>query len=270
MKCMDLSWSFDATTTRLASFLGILIILACLEVLFPRRRSDGNRLKRWPHNLGISFVSQLLVRLTVPLTAVAIAVKASENDWGLFNQLTLAPAIEFIGAILILDLVIYWQHRIFHLVQPLWRLHRMHHADIFFDVTTGIRFHPLSILLSVVIKLATVILIGPAAVAVLVFEVLLNATSLFNHSNLNIPATVDKYLRLFVVTPDMHRVHHSTDGKEMNRNFGFNFPWWDRLFGSYLAAPKAGHEAMQIGLVEFRDASERDIMHMLTQPFRNG
>lgn len=265
---MNPSWSFDATTIRLLSFVGVLVALACLEAAFPRRRPEHGRLKRWPHNLGVSFLSQLLVRVAAPVTAVALATVSAERGWGLLNQIALPSAVEFVGAILMLDLVIYWQHRIFHLVTPLWRLHRMHHADVFFDVTTGVRFHPLSILISVMIKLATVILIGPAAIAVLVFEILLNATSLFNHSNLHIPVGVDKYLRLVVVTPDMHRVHHSTDGEEMNCNFGFNFPWWDRLFGSYRAAPKAGHEAMQIGLTEFRDAGERDIVHMLTQPFR--
>ena len=265
---MSASWAFDETILRLAIFIGVLLSLASLEVLFPRRKASLSRLKRWPHNIGISFLSQLLVRVSIPVTAVALADITAEKAWGLLNLIALPSAIEFILAVLLLDLAIYWQHRIFHLVSPLWRLHRMHHADVFFDVTTGIRFHPLSICLSVGIKLATVLLLGPAAIAVLVFEILLNATSLFNHSNINIPAKFDKYLRLLVVTPDMHRVHHSIDPKEMNRNFGFNFPWWDRLFRSYLNAPHAGHYDMKIGLPQFRDAKERNIVHMLTQPFR--
>ena len=265
---MSLSLPLDDTNIRLIIFLVTLGVLACLEAVFPRRKSERQRINRWPHNLGVSIVSQLLVRVAVPVTAVAFANKAAAQDWGLFNQIAFAPGLEFILAILLLDLTIYWQHRLFHYLGSLWRLHRMHHADIFFDVTTGIRFHPLSILLSVLIKLGTILLLGPAASAVLVFEILLNATSLFNHSNFRIPSAVDKYLRLFVVTPDMHRVHHSIDGAEMNRNFGFNFPWWDRLFGTYQAAPAAGHEQMEIGLSEFRDQSERHITAMLTQPFR--
>ena len=260
----------EETSVRLLSFVGVLAILITLEALFPRRKPEAGRLKRWPHNIGISVVSQLVVRLTLPLTAVALATTATANQWGVLNHVALPASIEFVVAVLILDLVIYWQHRLYHYFHPLWRLHRMHHADVFFDATTGIRFHPLSILLSVIIKLATVLAIGPSALAVLVFEVLLNATSLFNHSNVYISPAVDRYLRLMVVTPDMHRVHHSSDGTEMNCNFGFNFPWWDRIFETYLAQPRAGHEKMEIGLKEFRDARERDILHLLSQPFRSG
>ena len=266
---MALDASIDGTTIRLASFLGVLLLVGCLEALFPRRQSTISRYKRWPHNLAISFVSQILVRALVPITAVAFALEAAEREWGLLNVVALNPILELVIAVLLLDFSIYWQHRIFHMSKPLWRLHRMHHADLFFDVTTGVRFHPISILVSVCIKLAVVALVGPAVLAVLIFEILLNATSLFNHSNLNLPAAIDKYLRLFVVTPDMHRVHHSINGEEMNKNFGFNFPWWDRLFRTYLHQPRSGHVNMTVGLPEFRATSEQTLWHMLTQPFRN-
>ncbi|MGR8946631.1 MAG: sterol desaturase family protein [Gammaproteobacteria bacterium] len=266
---MDFTLDIDESGIRLGFFIGVLLTIACLEVLYPRRKPDRQRMKRWPHNIGISFVSQILVRVTVPITAAGLALKADAAGWGLLNAVTMNPVLELFIAVLLLDLGIYWQHRVFHILGPLWRLHRMHHADIYFDVTTGIRFHPLSILISVFIKLGAIILIGPTALAVLIFEILLNATSLFNHSNLYIPPTLDKYLRLFIVTPDMHRVHHSTDNNEMNCNFGFNFPWWDRLFRSYLAAPHLGHEQMEIGLAEFRADSERSLVQMLTQPFRS-
>ena len=266
---MGVEPSIDGTTIRLASFIGVLLIVACLEAFFPRRRSSAARFKRWPHNLGISIASQVLVRALVPITAVAFALETSVRGWGLLNVVSLNPLAEILIAILLLDLSIYWQHRVFHLINPLWRLHRMHHADLFFDVTTGIRFHPFSILISVFIKLMVLVLVGAPVVAVLIFEILLNATSLFNHSNFNVPASIDKYLRLIVVTPDMHRIHHSIDETEMNRNFGFNFPWWDRLFGTYLAMPRKGHEEMAIGLSEFRAPSEQKLWKMLTQPFRN-
>ncbi|MEM7469502.1 MAG: sterol desaturase family protein [Pseudomonadota bacterium] len=266
---MNLSLNFEESAIRLLIFLGLLALIALLEAIFPRRRTSSDRLSRWPHNISISFVSQLLVRFLIPVTAVAFAATAQNEAWGILNKVDLSVGLELILALLLLDLTIYWQHRVFHLIQPLWRLHRMHHADLFFDVTTGIRFHPLSIVLSILIKIFTVFLTGPSAFAVLVFEILLNATSLFNHSNLRIPENIDKFLRLFIVTPDMHRVHHSTDGAEMNHNFGFNFPWWDRLFSSYLAAPKLGHQNMQIGLPIFRSRNEKLIWRMLTQPFRD-
>lgn len=252
---------------RLGFFLAIFVAMAGLEAMFPRRQRLYSRLLRWSGNLGISVVNQILVRLLIPATAVALAAYSSEQGWGLLNQMALPLWVAIPVAVLVLDLAIYLQHIVYHIVPVLWRFHRMHHADLDFDVTTGIRFHPLSILLSALIKLLVVLAVGPPVIAVLIFEVLLNATSMFNHSNLAIPKSVDRIFRKLVVTPDMHRVHHSTDAAEMNRNFGFNFPWWDRLFGTYLDQPALGHENMIIGLEQFRTRSDLGLGRMLIQPF---
>lgn len=253
---------------RLGCFFGLFATLAVLETMYPRRAPRVLRRLRWPSNVGVSALNQVLVRLILPTSAIALAIAVEQGEWGLFSRLDLASWLEIVVAILILDLAIYWQHRIYHAVPLLWRFHRMHHADVEFDVTTGIRFHPLSVVLSGFIKLAVIFVIGPSAVAVLVFEVLLNATSLFNHSNLGIPHPVDRILRLLIVTPDMHRVHHSVDTSESNRNFGFNFPWWDRIFRSYRAQPAMDHREMLIGLDRFREERELRLDRMLSQPFR--
>lgn len=255
---------------RFGFFIAVFVAIAVLESAFPRRARRLPRASRWPSNIGISLLNQVVIRLCLPATAIALAMLGEQQGWGLFSQLTLAPWVELLAAVLILDLVIYWQHRLYHMVPVLWRFHRMHHADVEFDVSTGIRFHPLSVLLSAAIKLGTIFLIGPAPLAVLIFEVLLNATSLFNHSNLGIPRGVDRILRLLVVTPDMHRVHHSSAPDETNRNFGFNFPWWDRMFRSYRAQPAQGHQHMEVGLATFRQEPESRLDRMLTQPFRGG
>ena len=252
---------------RLGCFIGLFVVLAFLETLFPRRRRVLSRRVRWPGNIGISILDQIAIRLLIPLPAIALAAYCTEQQWGLMNQFQALPWLTIPFAVLALDLAIYLQHVLFHMVPVFWRLHRMHHADLEFDVTTGIRFHPLSILLSVLIKLAAVLLIGPPVVAVLIFEVLLNATSMFNHSNVKIHPSVDRMVRFFVVTPDMHRVHHSVDRAETNSNFGFNFPWWDRLFGTYRDQPAAGHEAMTIGLDKFRAERDLRLGRMLIQPF---
>ena len=254
---------------RLSCFVGGFALLAGAEALWPRRQRAVSRLRRWPSNLGVSALNQIFLRLLLPATAIALAVLLEERHWGLFALFALAPWLEILLAVLILDLAIYWQHRLYHAVPLLWRLHRMHHADTEFDVTTGIRFHPLSVLLSGFIKLGVVLAIGPAPMAVLIFEVLLNLTSLFNHSNLGLPESADRWVRRFVVTPDMHRVHHSSDPRETNRNFGFNFPWWDRLFRSYRAQPALGHQGMEVGLEAFRQSGEMRLDAMLSQPFRN-
>lgn len=256
------------TALRLGCFVGLFVLLAALETAWPRRSRSLARAARWPANLGMSLASQLVVRLLVPLTAAALAIEAASRGWGLLNRVDLPAWLEIALAVLVLDFAIYWQHRLFHVVPALWRLHRMHHADVDLDVTTGVRFHPASILVSAAIKLAVVLLLGPAAVAVLLFEVLLNATSLFNHANLALPARLDRVLRLLVVTPDMHRVHHSLDDAERNCNFGFNFPWWDRLLGTYRAQPARGHDAMTLGLPAFRDAPEQRFFRLLGQPLR--
>jgi sterol desaturase/sphingolipid hydroxylase (fatty acid hydroxylase superfamily) len=253
---------------RMAFFLGILLAMALWEVVAPRRRREIPRLVRWSNNLGVVVIDTLLVRLTFPIVAVGLALVAQERGWGLFNVFDVPAWVAFVVSILALDLAIYLQHVMFHAVPALWRLHRMHHADLEFDVTTGLRFHPVEILLSMGIKLAVVAAFGPPAVAVLVFEVLLNATAMFNHSNIRIPTAIDHVLRLFVVTPDMHRVHHSIHPSETNSNFGFNLPWWDRLLGTYRPQPRDGHEAMTIGIEQFRTRRDLWLDRMLFQPLR--
>ncbi|MCP4381508.1 MAG: sterol desaturase family protein, partial [Hyphomicrobiales bacterium] len=226
---------------RIAFFLGILILMALWEVAAPRRRREIPRLLRWSNNLGVVVVDTILIRLTFPVVAVGLAFAAQERGWGLFNVMEVPNWAAFVLSLLALDLAIYLQHVMFHAVPALWRLHRMHHADLEFDVTTGLRFHPVEILLSMAIKLFVVAALGPPAVAVLVFEVVLNGTAMFNHSNVRMWLGLDRILRWILVTPDMHRVHHSIHPDETNSNFGFNLPWWDRMFGTYRAQPRDGH-----------------------------
>jgi sterol desaturase/sphingolipid hydroxylase (fatty acid hydroxylase superfamily) len=254
---------------RLGAFAAVLGAMALWEVLAPRRAPALPRARRWPANLSIVALDALLVRLVIPTAALGLAAVAAERGWGLLNELGLPAWLAFVLAVAALDLVVYIQHVLFHAVPALWRLHRVHHADLDFDVTTGARFHPIEILLSALVKLAAVAALGPPALAVLAFEVLLNATAMFNHGNVRLPAAADRWLRRLVVTPDMHRVHHSVVARETNSNFGFNLPWWDRLFGTYLAQPAAGHERMTIGIARFRDPAELRLDRMLLQPFRS-
>lgn len=253
---------------RVSFFIGVLLIMALWEVAAPRRQREIPRLLRWSSNLGIVIIDTLLVRLAFPIVAVGLAIMAQERGWGLFNVIEAPFWFALVVSVLALDLAIYLQHVMFHAVPALWRLHRMHHADLEFDVTTGLRFHPVEMLLSMGIKLAVVAALGPPAVAVLVFEVLLNATAMFNHSNVRIPTAIDRVLRLIVVTPDMHRVHHSIHPSETNSNFGFNSPWWDRLLGTYRAQPRDGHQAMTIGIEQFRTRRDLWLDRMLVQPLR--
>jgi sterol desaturase/sphingolipid hydroxylase (fatty acid hydroxylase superfamily) len=254
---------------RLLVFASIFAAMAAWEILAPRRERKLARGTRWPGNVGVVVVDTVLVRLVFPMTAVGLALVAEARGWGLFHALQLPSWANLLLAVIALDLAIYLQHVLFHAVPALWRLHRMHHADLEFDVTTGARFHPIEILLSMGIKLGVVAALGAPAAAVLLFEVLLNATSMFNHSNVRMPARFDRVLRWIVVTPDMHRVHHSIVARETNSNFGFNLPWWDRLFGTYREKPAAGHEGMTIGIEQFRDPAEQRLDRMLTQPFRD-
>jgi len=254
---------------RLGSFAGIFAAMALWELLAPRRRQAIGRSRRWPSNLGIVALNTLLVRLVFPVAAVGVALLAETRGWGLFRVLPAPASLAVITSVILLDLAIYFQHVLFHAVPVLWRLHRMHHTDLEFDVSTGARFHPFEIVLSMVIKLGVVVALGAPAVAVLIFEVLLNATSMFNHGNVRIPMQLDRALRCVLVTPDMHRVHHSVAPRETNSNFGFNLPWWDRLFGTYRAQPAAGHEGMTIGIEQFREPRELRLDRMLTQPFRD-
>jgi sterol desaturase/sphingolipid hydroxylase (fatty acid hydroxylase superfamily) len=253
---------------RLGAFGGVFVVMAIWELVGPRRQQAIGRGWRWPNNLGVVLVDTLLVRILFPTTAVGLALIAEERGFGLFNAIGLPALVGVVVSVIVLDLAIYLQHVLFHAVPALWRLHRMHHADLEFDVTTGLRFHPIEILLSMMIKLAVVAALGTPAAAVLIFEVLLNATSMFSHSNVHIPLGLDRALRWFVVTPDMHRVHHSILSRETNSNFGFNVPWWDRLFGTYRAQPAAGHDAMTIGIEQFRDPRELGLDRMLLQPLR--
>jgi sterol desaturase/sphingolipid hydroxylase (fatty acid hydroxylase superfamily) len=256
------------TIIRLAFFLGVLGLVAAWEALAPRRRRALGRWTRWPSNLGITALNSALIRLAFPVTATGFALLGEQRGWGLLNVLDLPHWLAIVLGVLVLDLVIYLQHVLFHAVPTLWRLHRMHHADLDIDVTTGARFHPVEIVASMAIKVATVAALGAPMAAVLAFEILLNATSMFNHGNIRLPPGLDRVLRWFVVTPDMHRVHHSIVPRETNSNFGFNMPWWDRLFGTYRAQPEAGHDAMTIGISQFRSPREQWLDRMLTQPFR--
>ena len=255
---------------RLAAFAGVLATMAVWEVLAPRRPQQIARSRRWPNNLAVIAVDTALVRLIFPITLVGFAALVEDRGWGLLQLLSVPSWLAVPLAVLVLDLAIYAQHVMFHAVPVLWRLHRMHHADLEFDVTTGIRFHPIEIVLSTGIKGAVIAGLGAPVVAVFLFEVLLNATSLFNHGNVRLPTGLDRGLRWVVVTPDMHRVHHSIETGETNSNFGFNLPWWDRLFGTYRAQPARGHEAMTVGIEKFRDPTELRIDRMLHQPFRDG
>lgn len=254
---------------RLLAFAGTFSAMAAWELLAPRREQKLGRGTRWPSNIGVVVLDTVLVRLVLPTTTVGLALVAEAHGWGLFYALSLPGWVCVPIAVLALDLAIYLQHVLFHAVPGLWRLHRMHHADQEIDVTTGARFHPIEILLSMGIKLGVVAVLGAPAVAVLAFEVLLNATSMFNHSNIRMPSWLDRALRWVVVTPDMHRVHHSIFVRETNSNFGFNLPWWDRLFGTYRDQPTAGHETMTIGIEQFREPAEQRLDRMLTQPFRD-
>lgn len=253
---------------RLGFFLGIFAVMALWELAAPRRTLTISKTLRWVSNLGIVALNSVLLRVLFPAAAVGMAVFASSRGWGLFNYLDAPYAIAVLLSVVVMDLTIYLQHVMFHAVPTLWRLHRMHHADLDFDVTTGARFHPIEIILSMLIKFAVVIVLGAPALAVVIFEVLLNATSMFNHSNVRIPRIIDRWLRWIVVTPDMHRVHHSIEDDEANSNFGFNLPWWDRLLGTYRDQPRAGHEGMTIGIRTFRDLKHCDALPgMLLMPF---
>ena len=253
---------------RLSSFVGLFAMFAVWELLAPRRTQYNLRSVRWLNNLAITVLNGLIVRLGIPLAAVGTAIAAQNQNLGLLNQVDLPAWLAMVVAIVALDLILYLQHLAFHHVDFLWRLHRMHHADLEVDVTTGLRFHPIEIVLSMGIKMAAVLVLGVPIWAVIVFEVLLNASSLFNHANIYIPKKVDRVLRYFIVTPDMHRVHHSVVRRETNSNFGFNVPWWDYLFGTYRATPQAGHIGMEVGIEYFRTPRDLWLDHLLMQPFR--
>ena len=245
----------------------LLILFAVCEGLLPRRARALERAGRWIGNLGLLAIGSIVARVILPIAPVGIAVWAQHQHIGLLNIINLPLPIAGILAFLLLDLLIYAQHRLFHGIPVLWRLHRMHHTDMDLDVTSGLRFHPLELILSLILKIVAVAALGAPPVAVVIFEIVLNATSMFNHSNLALPVKMDAALRLVVVTPDMHRVHHSIRPLETNSNFGFNIPWWDRLFGTYISAPVDGQAAMTIGRPIFRDDRAVRLKHLLIQPF---
>lgn len=252
---------------RITAFLGILGLMALWETAAPRRRLYSPKGSRWFANLSVVVLDSVIVRLLFATGAVGIAVLAGERNWGILNQLNWPMWLEILLAVVVLDFALYLQHVVFHAVPLFWRFHMMHHADLDCDVTTGLRFHPVEVVLSMGIKLGVVVLLGAAPVAVLAFEVILNATSMFNHSNIWMPVPVDRALRWVVVTPDMHRVHHSTLPQETNSNFGFNLPWWDRLLGTYCEQPLNGYTDMSLGLEQYRDPRQLTLGGILGLPF---
>jgi sterol desaturase/sphingolipid hydroxylase (fatty acid hydroxylase superfamily) len=256
-------------TIRLGFFLGIFAVVALWEVAAPRRVLVVSKARRWASNLGLVVLNTVMLRLLFPLAAVGVAAFCVQNGWGLINHFRVPFVLAVPLAVIAMDFVIWLQHVMVHAVPALWRLHRVHHADLDYDLTTGARFHPIEIILSMLIKFATIVVLGPPVVAVVIFEVLLNATAMFNHGNIRLPAGLDRALRWIVVTPDMHRVHHSVEDDETNSNFGFNLPWWDRLFGTYRDQPRAGHVGMSIGIHGYDNPREVDRLDgMLLLPFK--
>ncbi len=263
-----MSWLLEQEPLiRLGAFVSILAAMALWEILGPRRKLEVPKAYRWVNNWSIVVLDVLAVRLVFPAGAVTLAVFVESQGWGIFQYLAWPQWLAVVLSVIILDFAVWLQHVIFHFVPALWRFHRMHHADLDVDVTTGLRFHPVEILISMVIKAAAIVVLGAPAVAVLIFEVLLNATSMFNHSNVRVPAKLEPVLRWIIVTPDMHRIHHSWDQPETDSNFGFNLPWWDRLLGTYRAWPKGGHEGMVLGLERFRERTWLRLDKLLLLPF---
>lgn len=252
---------------RLAFFGGIFLIIGFAELLVPRRTLTTSKKSRWFANIGIVFINTFLLRLLFPAGAVGISIWIGLHGWGIFNLIQWPLWVEVVLTVILLDVVIYIQHVMFHALPVLWRLHMMHHADMDYDITTGTRFHPIEIIISMGIKAGAITLLGAPVIGVIIFEILLNGAAMFNHGNFFIPLGLDRVLRLLVVTPDMHRVHHSVFPSETNSNFGFNLPWWDRLFGTYRPQPMKGHEQMTIGLNQFRDPSRLTLLWMIALPF---
>jgi sterol desaturase/sphingolipid hydroxylase (fatty acid hydroxylase superfamily) len=248
-----MNFIYNDNFIRLGCFLAVLMVMAAWERLFPRKKRVDSMPRRWAGNLGLAALDTLSVKILFSVLPVSFSVLAATKGWGLFSFLNLPAVVEWAAAVIVLDFIIYGQHVLFHFVPVLWRLHKVHHTDLDIDASTGVRFHPLEIIISMMIKLAAVVIFGIPAGAVLLFQILLNATSLFNHANIFIPVGLDGFLRRFIVTPDMHRVHHSVIIRELNKNFGFNLSWWDRLCGTYQAQPAKGHERMVIGLGRFRE-----------------
>lgn len=271
LKGMDQFLLENEAMLRLGVFGGVLLIMAVAERMAPRRLLGQPVPGRWFRNLSVVVLNTIALRLGfffLPTLAVGFAYLMVDNGIGLFNLIDLPVWVEVLAAILLLDLAIWAQHVAFHRIPLFWRLHRMHHADMDIDVTTGLRFHPVEIILSMLFKFAVIVLLGPAAIAVLVFEVVLNGAAMFNHANLRLPPWLDRFVRTLIVTPDFHRVHHSTVVGETNANYGFNLTLWDRMFGTCVPQPAAGHDGMKIGLAEYRSGDRQGLIWMLTLPFR--
>lgn len=257
------------TLIRIGFFFGVLVLIASWEVIAPRRQLTVSKAMRWTNNLGLVFMNTLLLRLAIPAAAIGFAHYATSEGWGIFNIVELPFWFSTLVCVILLDLVIWLQHVMVHAIPLFWRFHRMHHADLDYDLTTGARFHPVEMFLSMGVKFAAIALLGPPLLAVVIFEVLLNATAMFNHGNIRLPAMLDRWLRWLLVTPDMHRVHHSVEDDEANSNFGFCLSWWDRLFGTYRDQPRGGHEGMTIGIRSFREPRDVSLLPgMLLLPFR--
>ncbi len=253
---------------RLSCFFGILLFMLLWEHFDPRRPPREGQAWRRSNNMLLVISNALMLKVFVPVGSVALAFHAEQQSWGLLNQVDLPLWLKIIIAVVVLDLVIYWQHRLFHVVQPLWRLHQVHHADMDYDTTTGLRFHPIEILLSMAIKLTAIVLLGPLAIAVMIFELLLNGSAMFNHGNIRLPSSVDRLLRYVIVTPDMHRIHHSIHRNETDSNYGFFLAIWDRLFGSYTAEPVDGQLKMRFGIKYQQDFKQTSgLWPLLKMPF---
>ncbi len=263
--------NIDPVILRLSAFIGVFVAMALLEFLIPKRSLNASKTKRWTANLTMAALNSFFIRLmsfiTIPLIAMSAAALAEKQGWGLFNLTDWPFWLECLLAIIILDLAIYAQHVASHKIPILWQIHQVHHSDRDIDVSTGIRFHPIEISLSMLYKVVLVLLLGPAVFAVFLFEVLLNGCAMFNHANIALPKWMDWILRSFIVTPDMHRVHHSTIKQETDSNYGFNFSIWDRVFGTYKAEPQAGHQDMEIGLEQYQTAEPTKLKWLLMLPF---
>ncbi|NMR25978.1 sterol desaturase family protein [Pseudoalteromonas sp. NEC-BIFX-2020_015] len=254
---------------RLGAFLTILTVMMIVEAMSPARTSPVAARKRWFANFSLVVLASVLARLTIPIGLTSVALYCQQHTIGVFNQFTLPLWLAVVLSLLLLDIVIYWQHRLFHKVPLLWRLHRVHHVDPHVDTSTGLRFHPLEIILSIIIKLIIVVLLGVPALAVLIFEIALNGLALFNHANISLPNKVERVLRYVLITQQLHRIHHSQTVTETNSNFGFSVTWWDRLFGSYTPYAKLSDDTLNIGLKEFSTSNSHSrLVSLIVMPFK--
>lgn len=254
---------------RLSIALGILAVMICWEYFSPRRQQNTPRLTRWPINIGLAVFNMVLMRFTVGGLAYLSAVNATTHSWGMLNLADIPSGVAIVATILLLDLAIYSQHVLSHKWALLWRLHQVHHTDLEIDASTAVRFHPLEIIVSMAYKIAIIYIVGADPVGVIAFEIILNAAATFNHSNINLPRGLDKILRWVVITPDVHRIHHSTVKKETDSNYGFSIALWDRIFKTYVAKPKATQTTLIIGLPEYREQKELGFIQLLLLPFQS-